>query len=184
MSNLQRTLEQMFYSYSKQGKVLFTSHDVALLVPQKTSAAKKMLLNRLSKNGILLRLTKGLYLYNRAELSTQDILFQCAAYLRRRYISYLSQESILSEHGIISQIPMNYITMMTNGRSGIFRIAHHGTIEFTHLKRNIADILPQLDVDGDYHCLRAPVQLAYQDLKLARRNLDLIDIEELNEHLS
>ena len=164
--------------------MIFTIMDIGLLVPNKTSAARKMLLKRLTENGILLQLARGLYLYQRAELSTQNILFQCAAYLRRKYICYLSQESILSAYGIISQIPVNYITMMTNGRSGVFQIAHFGTIEFTHIKRDISDILPLLEVDDEYHCLRAPVRLAYQDLKLARRNLDLVDLEELHEQLS
>lgn len=41
--------------------------------------------------------------------------------LRPEKYNYVSLESILSEYGVISQIPMDRLTVMTTGREGIWR---------------------------------------------------------------
>ncbi len=40
-------------------------------------------------------------------------------------------ESALSEYGVISQIPIDRLTIMTTGRKGHYKTPY-GTIEFTH----------------------------------------------------
>ena len=46
------------------------------------------------------------------------VLYHAAARLRADALCYLSLESVLSDAGVISQIPINWITLMTSGRSG------------------------------------------------------------------
>jgi len=53
----------------------------------------------------------------------------------------------LSEYGVISQIPLDRLTVMTTGRKGIYKTIY-GTIEFTHTKRSVENILDQNDRPG------------------------------------
>ena len=99
--------------------------------------------------------------------------------LRRGELTYESLESALSRHGVISQIPINRLTLMTTGRSGEYRTPY-GVIEFTHTKQPVANILPEL-IERENHALPlASKQLAYANLRSVRRNLDLVDEGELH----
>ncbi|HGS5457581.1 TPA: hypothetical protein ACN32Y_004777 [Vibrio parahaemolyticus] len=86
------------------------------------------------KNQILERVARGIYLYtlskDRFSANTLEII---AKTLRRGEYSYVSLESALSEYGVISQIPMDRLTVMTTGRKGEYK-TRYGVIEFTHTK--------------------------------------------------
>ena len=104
-----------------------------------------------------------------------------AARLRDNYFCYLSLESILSEAGVISQIPMGYITLMTNGRSGIINCHKFGKIEFIHTKKPISILRSDIYYNNRYQLWCANVSLAYRDMTDTKRNLDLVDFEVLHE---
>jgi hypothetical protein len=106
-------------------------------------------------------------------------LYHVAAKHRAGYLNYLSQESALSDAGIISQLPLQRITVMSSGRSGLVDCGPWGIIEFTHTKRNLAVLSPRLAYDSKIRLLRAAPDLALEDLKAARRNLNLEDEEVL-----
>jgi hypothetical protein len=108
-------------------------------------------------------------------------LFHVAARLRANNFNYISLETALSDSGIISQVPLAYISIMSSGRSNIISCGNFGTIEFVHTSRNPLSVMKNLDYDWDCHLWRADVQLALDDIKITRRNTDLIDWEAVHE---
>ena len=87
---------------------------------------------------------------------------------------------MLSEHGVISQIPMNRLTVMTTGAGGTHETPF-GTIEFTHTKRSVPDILERTIFMKGRPLRIAKKHAAVTDLLRVGRNTDMIDYEELNE---
>ena len=65
-------------------------------------------------------------------------------------------------------------------REGEFRTAY-GVIEFTHCKLSWSRILPNLIARDDGLTPLASKQWAYRDLKAVGRNLDLVDMDELED---
>ena len=94
---------------------------------------------------------------------------------------YLSLESALSDAGVISQVPQQWLTLMTNGRSGIISCGSFGTIEFIRTRKNLADITSDLVYDSACRLWRASIPLAIKDMKDTKRSLDLIDWEVVHE---
>ncbi|MCL6272220.1 hypothetical protein M3P05_20060 [Sansalvadorimonas sp. 2012CJ34-2] len=65
------------------------------------------------------------------------------------------------------------LTIMTTGRKGEYKTPF-GTLEFTHTKRSVGDILDSF-VDRDRPLKIATKQAAIRDLKRVGRNLHLLD---------
>jgi len=160
---------------------LFTVDDLACALPDMNAGALKALLSRAQKSGILKRVCKGVYLYPRVEYPVGLVLFHAAAKLRADAFNYLSLETVLSDAGVISQIPLNWITLMSSGRSHIVDCGNFGHIEFIHTKRKPADVAQQLSYDHDCRLWRASVKLALLDMKLTRRSTDLVDWSVVDE---
>ena len=148
---------------------LFSVSDFSALFPEKSQAALIVLLGRAVKNGSLERVCRGYYIYQKAAYPKELILFQLAARLRSDYFCYLSLETVLSEDGIISQIPLACVTLMTSGRSGVVNCGRFGRIEFTHTKKTIESIRHLLTYDFRYGLWRATTQLALSDLRMTGR---------------
>jgi transposase len=98
---------------------LFTLSDLAVLLPEHYRSALKILVSRVSARGVLERVCRGLYLYPGVSYPADLLLYHAAARLRARSLCYLSMESVLSDAGVISQIPLQWITLMTSGLSGM-----------------------------------------------------------------
>lgn len=96
-------------------------------------------------------------------------------------LNYISLETVLSDAGVISQIPMNTITIMSSGRSHVLRCDKFGRIEFVHTSQKPADLVDTLYYDKRCGLWRASIAQAIQDMKSTRRNCDLIDWELVNE---
>ena len=143
---------------------LFSVSDFSALFPQKSQTALMVLLGRAVKNSSLERICRGYYIYQKTAYPKDLVLFHLAARLRADYFCYLSLETVLSEEGIISQIPLGCITLMTSGRSGVINCGKFGRIEFTHTKKSPMDIGHLLAYDFRYGLWRASTQLALQDL--------------------
>jgi len=154
---------------------LFTLADLRAALPGAKVGAFKALLSRAQKTGLLRRVCKGVYLYPRANYPAGLVLFHAAAKLRADAFNYLSLETVLSDAGVISQIPLNWITLMSSGRSHIVDCGDYGHMEFIHTKRKPDDVADQLNYDPDCRLWRASVALALLDMKLTRRDTDLVD---------
>ena len=161
-SNLEHLADPQHY--------LFSVSDFYALFPEKSQAALMVLLGRAVKNGSLERVCRGYYIYKKTIYPKELILFHLAARLRADFFSYLSLETVLSEDGIISQIPLSCVTLMTSGRSGIFNCGRFGKIEFTSTKKSAESIRHLLTYDFRYGLWRASTQLALYDLRMTGRH--------------
>ncbi len=143
---------------------------------QESANSLKASLSRLIHNGFLERISKGLYLFAFSQHKNHFLIEKIAIALRPGHYNYLSLESALSLYGLISQIPVDRLTIMTPGRKGEY-LTPYGTIEFTHTQRNIFDVLNRaLTTDGPLKI--ATKKSALQDLKRVGRNLHLVNPEE------
>lgn len=168
-------------SLASHERCLFTPADMRSLVPNISAAAYRSLLSRASKEGKLERVCRGLYLYALAKPNLGDLLFHAAARLRADELNYISLETALSDAGVISQVPINWITVMSSGRSNIISCGRFGTIEFVHTKKKPAALAPDLDYDQRSRLWRAKPALALRDMKAAKRNLGLIKWDIVDE---
>ncbi|MDY0309836.1 MAG: DUF6088 family protein [Castellaniella sp.] len=146
---------------------------------EKTFAAS---LARLVETGILIRAARGVYVHDAAKSRDSYTIERVAIALRPADLNYISLESALSEYGVISQIPMDRITLMTTGREGEIRTPY-GTIEFVHTKRDPAD-LRQATISTDRPLRMARAETALRDLRRVGRNLHLVDPKVLEEVLA
>jgi hypothetical protein len=160
---------------------LFTPNDLRALLPDLSQSAFKTLLSRVVEEGLLVRLCRGLYLYEQVAPSNGLILFHAAARLRADGFNYISLETVLSEAGAISQVPMNWISLMSSGRSSIISCGQLGTIDFVHTRQKPEELSAQLYYDSRCKLWRASVPLALRDMRATHRNLDLIDWSAVDE---
>lgn len=171
MGRLIRGLGQL----ASNERYLFTPDDLRALVPDISVAAYKTLLSRAAAEGHLRRVCRGLYLFEAAMPASGQLLFHAAARLRAMHLNYISLETALSDCGVISQIPINWITLMSSGRSSIIACGQWGTVEFVHTRQLPQDLVGQLHYDARCRLWRAAPQQALRDMKVARRNMDLVD---------
>lgn len=160
---------------------LFSTKDFRNLIPELSDEAFKMLLVRAVKSSILTKVCRSVYLYKRAMRNDGLLLFRIVSYLRPHEFNYISLETALSDSGVISQIPLSWITIMTSGRANKISCGAFGTIEFVHTNKGAGDVIEQLSYDSRCGLWRASVKLALQDMKITRRNCDLIDWNLANE---
>lgn len=162
---------------------LFSSQDLRALFPDLSNSAFKTLLSRSVHSGYLNRVCRSVYIYKRVIDAHGLILFHTAALLRSNDFNYISLETALSDAGVISQIPMNWISIMSSGRSNIVSCGEFGTIEFVNTNQRPDRIMDQLSYDSSYRLWRASVPLALRDMKATHRNCDLIDWDIANEFI-
>ena len=167
-------------SLDRLGVYVVTKGDLAKAFPQEKEKSFEKSLQRLVSDGILQRVAKGVYLNALAKSKKGQVVEDIAAVLRRGHFSYVTRESMLSEYGVISQVPLSRITLMTTGANGLYETPY-GTIEFTHTKRRPAELIKRTrNVQG--RPLRiATRQAAVADLRRAGRNVNMIDATELTD---
>jgi len=158
----------------------FTPATFGALLGQTEPNYLKLMMKRLTDQGVLVRAARGVYVNPQARSFPSDIRRALIRFLRPREISYVSLESKLSEAGAISQIT-TALTCMTTGSPGTFETPW-GIIEFTHTDRDI-------DLEKDVYrrddgTLEATVARAVRDLRRVGRNVDLIDPETLADPLA
>ncbi len=156
-------------------------HDLRALLPDLSDPAFRTLLTRCVQAGILTRVCRGLYLYERALPSDGLLLFHAAARLRADGFNYVSLETALSEAGVISQAPINWISIMSSGRGNVISCGRWGTIEFVHTGQRPGDIAAQLTYDARCGLWRASVYQALRDMRATHRSMDLIDWSAAHE---
>ena len=163
--------------WDKQGRYVFTNADLAKIFHDDSPRARKAGLRRLVADEFLLHPVRGIYLNALSQSQGSDTIEHIARALRRGEYNYVSLESALSEYGVISQIPVDRLTVMTTGRKGEYSTPF-GTIEFTHTKRRPSDILPGVRDVGRPLKL-ATAAIAWRDLKRVGRNTHLVNEQEL-----
>lgn len=176
-------LHQWLLQNANEQHYLFTSYHLRPLYPELSELAFKAVLNRAVRSKILVRVCRGLYLYEKAMLRDGLLLFHIAATLRANAFNYISLETVLSDAGVISQIPINRIFLMSSGRSNVISCGSFGTIEFVHTNRKPDQLVDQLIYDQDCGMWRANVALALRDMRMTRRSMDLIDWDVANEFI-
>ena len=154
---------------------LFNVQDFYPLFPDFTEENLRMLLSRASKNGILERVCKGIYLYPKSGYDSSLVLFKIAAKFRADCLNYVSLESVLSETGAISQQLLDWVTIMTTGRSGVIKCGRFGTVELIHTAKSVEKIMPHLRFDARTGMWWADEELALHDMKVAKRDMELVN---------
>ena len=174
-----KQLDETLRALADSDHCVFATSDLAGAVPRCGQLA--VLLSRATKAGVLHRICKGIYFFPVREYSSGNLLYHAAARLRAGEFNYLSMESVLSETGVISQMPMNWTTLMSSGRSHVIDCGDYGYIEFIHTRQRPEKIAGELTFDTERHLWRASVRQAWRDMKAARRSTELIDKEVLHE---
>jgi hypothetical protein len=160
---------------------MFTPDDLRSILPEHTEPAFKTLLSRAVQEGHLSRVCRGLYLYEPAYAPRGTMLASVVSKLRPLGFNYLSLETVLSDAGVISQIPINRIMVMSSGRSSVIDCGRWGSIEFVKTAQRPADVVDQLEFDSTQQLWRASVAQALRDMRATRHNLDLIDWRAVHE---
>jgi hypothetical protein len=183
MSSIQpiKQLTKVIESLATEDHYLFTLSDLRAALPTVSPGSFKVLMSRAEKSGLFKRVCRNLYLYPKVDYQRGLLLFHAAARLRAGEFNYISFETALSDAGVISQVPINWITLMSTGRSNVIRCGDWGTIEFVHTSQKPDNLKNQLEYDKRCHLWRASVALALRDMKAAKRSLDLIDWSVVNE---
>jgi hypothetical protein len=71
---------------------------------------------------------------------------------------------------------MNWITIMSSGRSHVVDCGEYGHIEFVHTEQRPEEIATELIYDDARHLWRASRKQALRDMKMTRRSMDLVSI--------
>lgn len=158
---------------------VFAPSDLAAAVPGCGQLA--VLLSRATQAGLLRRVCRGIYIYPVPGYPAGNLLFHAAARLRAGEFNYTSLETVLSDAGVISQVPMNWISVMTSGRSHVVDCGDFGHIELIHTAQRPEAICGELTYDTERHLWRASVALALRDMKATRRSMELVDEEVADE---
>ena len=148
--------------------------------PAEPSGNLKKTIERAVTSGLLERPCRGVYLAAKRQSNNLYKLESIAVVLRSGEYSYISLETALSEFSIISQMTINYLSVMTTGRSQTWRTPY-GTIEFTHTARGELDIIENTFKQEKRPLRMAKPELALSDLKRVRRNLHMVDMETFEE---
>ena len=148
-------------AHADRDHCVFAPSDLAAAVP--ACGQLPVLLSRAVKAGVLQRVCRGIYLFPVSDYPLDSLLFHAASRLRAGEFNYISLETVLSDEGVISQVPMNWISLMTSGRSHVVNCGDYGNIEFVHTAQRPEDISGELTYDAQRHLWRASVRQALRD---------------------
>lgn len=174
-----KQLERVLESLADGEHYLFTGSDIEAALPGRREMA--VLLCRAQKAGVLKRVCRGIYLYPRADYPRGMVLFHAAARLRAGAFNYISLETALSDAGAISQVPINWITLMSSGRSQVIDCGDFGRIEFVHTAQLPAELTEELTFDLERRLWRASTRQALRDMRATHRNRELVNPEVVHE---
>lgn len=171
---------QILRTWDKKGKYVFTKHELHKLFPQDNPKTLDEGIHRLVKVQLLTRACRGVYVNPHALSSDGYTIEHIAKALRPGEYNYVSLESLLSEYGVISQIPVDRLTVMTTGRSGQYKTPF-GTIEYTHTKRAVVDIVNGITAVKNRPLRIATKKVAWRDLKRVGRNTNMVNVGAIDD---
>lgn len=164
----------------RRGVYVFAKRDIEKMFPNEKEKALEKSLQRMVKDGFLVRAARGVYVNPAATSKSGYVIEDVAKALRPGEMCYVSLESILSEYGVISQIPISMITIMTTGANGTYETPF-GTIEFTHTKRRLTALLSRTVFVKNRPLRIATKEAAIRDLCRVGRNTNMINENETLE---
>ena len=165
---------------SENGIYAFTNGMIRNIFPGEPEKNLKKTLSRAVSGRVIERACRGVYLYARANSVNVYKLESVAAALRGGKYSYVSLETALSEYGIISQMTLGHLTVMTTGRSQKYATPH-GTREFTHTSRPGSEIVRNTFWQDGRPLRVANPETAFEDLRRVGRNIHMVDMEAYRE---
>lgn len=175
-----KELAAVLASLADRDHCVFLATDLAAAVPDCRQLG--VLLSRATKAGLVKRVCRGVYWYPVPGYPREQLLYHAAARLRAGEFNFLSLETVLSEAGLISQVPIDWITLMSSGRSHVVNCRSYGRIEFVHTVQRPNEVAGELSWDRGKHLWRASVKQALRDLRATRRpSWELIDEEARHE---
>lgn len=157
----------------------FTTHELSLLLGRDTNSSIRKYLHKAVKEGVLKKVARDLYCSEVAGFSDtlSGTLERIATKLYPSHFMYVSLESELSRLGVISQIPIKHLTVMTVGPAN--RVSTpFGDIEFTHTAKTGDKLTRGVYYDDVAHIYRADEARAISDLKRVGRNLHMLNDDE------
>jgi predicted transcriptional regulator of viral defense system len=176
-----RILSQQLARLASAARCVFTPNDLKALFPQMSPGAFSALLARAASSGVLARVCRGLYVAPNVLPNDGRALFRFAARLRAHEFNYISLETVLSDAGVISQMPINTVFIMSSGRSSRISCGAWGAIEFVHTEQDPAEIASELHYDQECGLWRASVVQALRDMRATKRSTDLVNQELAHE---
>ncbi|MFH1281305.1 MAG: type IV toxin-antitoxin system AbiEi family antitoxin domain-containing protein [Candidatus Omnitrophota bacterium] len=159
-----KEIEKILLEHKKD---YFTFAQLANYLSIKKSTLK-VILSRLVKQGRVLRLIKGYYCHPQKMPDLERLACELC------YPSYISLESALSLHGVLSQIP-SAITMVTSGRSVNYNI-RETLIECSHIKK---PLFFGYEINGQAQIAR-PEKALLDELYLIGLGKRTLNIKELD----
>lgn len=159
--------------------VLFTSADLGKVFGESGETLRSTI-KRLVKNGYLAKVARNLYFYALGAGAERYLIERVAVMLRRGEHVFESLESAASKWGIVSQVPVDRITVMTTGRSGEFRTPF-GTVEFVRTQAPPDEIAANTIERPGNPLPIATKRYTARNLKSCHRNTHLIDWKELED---
>lgn len=165
---------------SENGIYAFTNGMIRNVFLGEPEENLKKTLSRAVAARLIERACRGVYLYARTDSANAYRLESVAAALRSGKYSYISLETALSEYGIISQMTLGHLTVMTTGRSQKYATPH-GIIEFTHTSRPESEIVHNTFWQDGRPLRMANPETAFEDLRRVGRNIHMVDMETYYE---
>ncbi|WP_288389549.1 hypothetical protein [uncultured Alteromonas sp.] len=160
-----------------------TTAQFRMLFPDYPDEALKVRLHQLVKRRVLEKVCRGIWSFPKSKYYTTTDLRYLPHLLRQTDINYISLESVLSKHSIISQQMFDYLTVMTTGRSGKFSTPM-GMLELIHTKRDPLKLLTETFPIQNVPIREATIARAWKDLKNVGRNINIVDTEELERSIN
>lgn len=165
-------------NYDRQGHTVWSLSGL-LVVFRETPATFRKTLERLCANGLLVRVSKGVYVFMRTARDRRTVFGELIAELRKGEYCFESLDSAASEWGIVPQTPLGMITVVTTGRSGVFDTPF-GTVEFVHTVAPIDEILENVVMRDDFIPL-ATRNYTIHGLRRCGRTTALKEMEALGQ---
>ena len=169
--------------FARSGNSVLSKKQLAGLMPSESPELVNDTITRAIKARVLERVCRGAYAYVDVFSTAPNKLESIARALRVGQYSYVSLESALSEYGVMSQIPLNRVTIMTTGRKTTYKTPY-GIIEFTATKKTLQKILEGAVMIQGRPLRLAKLETALEDLKKVGRNLGMIDESIVKELLN
>jgi hypothetical protein len=147
MTQPTRHLMASIHQLAPPENCLFTPADLRALVPDLSDTAFKTLLSRAASQEHLTRVCRGLYAYAPTKPDDSLVPYHAVSKLRPMSLNYLGLESVLSDAGVISQIPIQLITVMSSGPITVIDCGRWGSIEFVRTHQDLrqrSDLAPAL----------------------------------------
>lgn len=156
-----------------QSRYVFAKRDLSKILNNESQKTFDETLSRLVKENILIRAARGVYVYAQSRHLGESTIDHVIVTLRRGEYSYVSLETATSQWGLISQAPIDLITVMTTGRKGTYSTPW-GRIEFTHTKRDPQSILNNTTLQNNSPLRIATEDTAVRDLRRVGRNTNMM----------